>query len=602
MKRRVIPILVIISLLLINTSFCVDSYAESHVAFYINHVHTGDETRGTGCYSSPIYHTHSPAGEGDCYTPKYHEHEGTTEVCGGCYTVPVLHYHEGDGSSGGGCYVPRYHQHGDGCYSYGTCEVRTEMRYRNYYNESCSTHGDVTFAEYEVIESHSGCGAERRYNVKFCPKCGSNVKDYFVHSYKVLSCKTSPGSLEGYVLGCNHSEGDVDHYDPGCNMEGTIVGYDLTCTKTAADIDGYGIGCGFEEGDPIAAVVIDNDGNGHTETVNVTVHIEDMSGGMVDFSDATFTWRDSEGNEIGTTDTVSVSENGTYEIEIGLEKPEVDPNSLKGEVDVSNIHIPGNDSGGNDDGNGPDGPRNPYDEEYGGGSGSDEDGGGDSGGDVNENPEITVLPTPTPTPAPIPIIHAPDPGDNNSGSNNDGSLSNLIATAVNKGGDITAPADLVVKEAFVPAPKADTVEEDNIDIEVMEGNNKEDYSGLAGLMHRIGDFIKTPAGKIITISAGTILLGGLILLLLYLLRNMVIVYNDDTERKRHIMGVVRVVLTEEGYCIDIPESISRKAYTNRFAFGMRLFMIGKDKDTEILVSKDEKRVSAKLCPMMEVII
>lgn len=577
MKKKIISLLLIVSSLLLSMTFSVNSYADTQVAFYIKHVHTGDSSAGTGCYTTPIYHTHSPEG-GDCYSPVYHTHEGTPETCGGCYTVPVLHHHTGDESSEGGCYVPRYHEHSGACYQTASCYVSVSMHYYTYHNERCGYHGDVTFAEYEVVEDHSACGAHSNYMVKFCPKCGANVRDSYEHTYSRLICPISTDTVEGYKLGCGHEEGDIDHYDPGCNLEGTIVGYELTCTRTSSDIDGYDVGCGIEEGEPIAKVVIDNDGNGYTDEVNITANIEDLTEGKIDFDDATFVWHDNAGNDIGEGASIPINQNGTYEVEIILNNPCVDQNSLKGDVTVNNIYVPSNDSGDNN-------------EYYGEGDSDNQN----SDGIIEDN--ATVIPTK----APVADITANDEYQTTA----DTPSKTTRKKAVTEEESISLPTK--DKDIIKPTPKK---EKETVYTEITYGNNEETLevasnvspSGISGFLKKLGDFIKTPKGKIITVSLGTVTGIGLLFLLLYLLRNLVIVFNDDTDRKRHIIGIVKVTLKEEGYCLEIPESISRKAYTNRYAFFMGMFMIGRKSDTDILISLEDKRIVAKLSGIIETII
>ena len=578
MKKRIIPILIIFCLLIAGNSYGVYSYAESQNVFYIRHVHTGDANGGTGCYTSPIYHVHKGPGEGECYTPIYHTHEGSSDTMGGCYTVPVLHYHTGDASSEGGCYVPKYHEHTkeNGCYTEGICQITAQMVGARYETSWCGYHGEVGVDIITWRQTHHNCGAAGgEYEIRYCTKCGNNHTGYSSHTYDILTCTIPADTVEGYVLGCGHEEGEIDHYDPGCNMEGTIIGYDLTCTKTSADIDGYDVGCGMNEGDPVARVVIDNDGNGQTSEVNVSATIEDLSGGTIDFGEAIITWHDEEGNNIGSGDSVVIEENGKYNVEITFDNPSIDQNSLRHEIVINTVYVPGNEA---DDG------EATYDT------------------NKNEDGEDETGKRPKATPLPLTLITL-----------NDESNDDIDESTVNRG---VKKADIKEdKDIFLPTPEPvmeeKTKEETGTVLEEVVYGNKDDnvstgvaknQSGISGFFNRVGDFIKTPAGKIITISAGTILGAGVIILFLYLLRNTVIVLNDDTERKRHVLGILRVRLKDEGYCIEIPEGIYQRAYTGRYAFFMGLFMIGKNKDTQILIIKDDKRVSVKLSKIMETII
>lgn len=572
MKKRIIPILIIFCLLIAGNSYGVYSYAESQNIFYIRHVHTGDSQAGTGCYTSPIYHVHNEPGDNECYTPVYHAHEGTPDVLGGCYTIPVLHYHTGDDSQEGGCFVPKYHEHGSECYSHGTCYVSVDIESITTTGGWCNTHGGINMDTVIYRERHSNCGSSgSRYSRTYCTGCGSNSPQNYSHSYDVLNCSVPADTIEGYVLGCGHEEGDVDHYEAGCNLEGTVVGYDLTCSKTADTIDGYDIGCGISEGDPVAQVTVLNDGNGHTSEVNLYAQIEDLSGGRIDCFDATIIWHDAQGNEIGSGDSIIIDSNGKYDIEIKLDKPGIDRNSLKHDIDVNNIYIAGNEA---------------YDGET-----------HTTSGEENDDSDKEVTPSLLPTPWPVII---PSLAENNT------------QTDTPKRRENNEPSE-TDKDIFLSTPKKTEKtkqETKTVYTDISYGNNTEEVeieetkaaTGLRGFLNRLLEYAKTPVGKIITISAGTLLGAGLILLLLILLRNIVIVFNDDTERKRHMLGIVRAHLKEEGYCIEIPEGIYTREYTRRYAFFMGLFMIGKNKDTQILVIKDDKRVSVKLSKIMETII
>lgn len=575
MKKTVITILIIFCLVFCNTQMSVNSYADSQQEFYIKHVHTGNSDAGTGCYTKPVYHTHSEEG-GACYSPVYHTHEGTPEAEGGCYTVPIIHHHTGDESQEGGCYVPKYHEHTSECYTQGNCSVSVALVRVNTESSWCGYHGEVLVDTCTYKETHHNCGsAGGEWSDRHCTKCGSNAPSNYNHTYNILNCSVPPETIEGYILGCNHEEGDVDHYEPGCNLEGTVVGYALSCTKTEADIDRYDADCGMEEGSAVARVLISNDGNGYSSEVNVKADIEDLTGGRIDFEDATITWHDSDGNNIGTGNSVSVTENGNYDIEIQINNPEIDQNSLKHIISVNNIYVPAT-----DDGNG----------ESSGASESESDENADFG-------EEAVVKKPVEVKVPTTNVENADKDDELS----------TVRKSVTKKNDAPVKKEDIPKEKIKPKK---VQEKKVVHTETALSDNSEDImvdtTGQNGsndsFLGKLGKFLKTPAGKIITVSTGTVGGAGVILLLLYLLHNVVIVLNDDTQRKRHILGIVRAVQKEDEYSIVIPEKISKRAYTGRYAFYMGLFMIGRNKDIQIVIIEGEKRVSAKIAVVMETLI
>ena len=105
------------------------NYHTSHTsACYSNtyHYHSGSSSAGTGCYRSPNYHSHTSS----CYSTSYHYHSGSSSSGGGCYGKAnyhshttscystSYHYHSGSSTSGGGCYgTALYHSHNDACYN-----------------------------------------------------------------------------------------------------------------------------------------------------------------------------------------------------------------------------------------------------------------------------------------------------------------------------------------------------------------------------------------------------------------------------------------------------------------------------------------------------
>lgn len=585
MKKTVITILIIFCLVFCNTQMSVNSYADSQQEFYIKHVHTGNPDAGTGCYTKPVYHTHSEEG-GACYSPVYHTHEGTPETGGGCYTVPVIHHHIGDASREGGCYVPKYHEHTSECYTQGDCYVSVELVSVNTEGSWCSYHGDVFVDTCTYRETHHNCGAgEREWSDRHCTKCGSNAPSDYNHIYSLFNCSVPTGTIEGYILGCNHEEGDADHYEPGCNLEGTIVGYALSCTRTEADIDRYDVNCGMEEGSAVARVLISNDGNGYSSEVNVTADIEDLTGGRINFEDATITWYDSDGNNIGTGKSVSVTENGNYGIEIQISNPEIDPNSLKHTITVNNIYVPSADDG-NGEGAGALESEPKSESEWEPESNENADFEEEA---ANQEPvEIKVPPT---------KVEYADKDDELSTVHKSVTKKNKAAVKKEDVPKKMVKPKKAQEKKVVQAETALSDNSENIMVDTTEQNGSD-----GSFLGKIGKFLKTPAGKIITVSTGTVGGAGVVLLLLYLLHNVVIVLNDDTQRKRHILGIVRVVQKEDEYSIVIPEKISKRAYTGRYAFYMGLFMIGRNKDIQIVIIEGEKRVSAKIAVVMETLI
>lgn len=607
--------------LLIGTAFSkVNSFASSQTTtFYIKHNHTGSSDSYGGCYTVPHYHVHDdPSLDSECYTPHYHEHEGNENVLGGCYVQPIYHYHTGDDSQEGGCYVTKYHTHGSGCYNTGTCSVSKSLQYYTYYpGRSCGSHGsDVSYVEYHVYESHSSCGASGgQSSIVCCAYCGpGSAGNGYNHSYSILRCTTPLDTIEGYVLGCGHVEGDVDHFEPGCGLSGVLERYDLTCSKTIYDVDYFEAGCGMENA---AAVNIINDGNGSTEIINLSVDIEDLSNGTVDFSNATFTWFDSEGNEIGTGDNVNVSQNGDYRIEITLNSPGIDQNSLNGNINVSNIYDPTKHpaGGNNESGNGSNSGEG---NESGNGSGNGSNGNlnGENGDDGMAEPKATPTSTPTATPTPTITPAISDKGASRDrgghgrdGNQDDGNLGNggyeNLRERMSYEDNINGASELfydnqdeekydsgysVLKETYIDNDEELTI------------NEKKETGKIKRVLSNVSSFLKSTPGKVISISLGSALAICALFFGLIMLRKIIPVFNYDGNNVRHFIGFSLIILTNEGYEITITKSLVEASYTNRYELFMGLFMIGKDKEQDIIVNKEKRRASARLEKMMGITI
>ena len=615
MKKKVLSISLILVILL---SFCPDirAHADTGVAFYLTHKHTGTQDICGGCYTSPHYHVHSEPGAGDCYSPRYHVHTGSPSG-GGCYTVPVLHEHSGDSSHAGGCYVPKYHTHTSSCYRSGQCEWSRDLVNVGTTPSWCQIHGDIAQVEADVIERHSACGKGTiTAEVSYCPSCGyGGTLGGGIHEYSVLTCTKSSSYIDAYVLGCGHVEGDVDHYEPGCDMEGVIEGYDLTCTKTATYIDFYDPGCGMEEGQNAVAVNVTQSPVSGGSNMKLTVSLEDLSGGIIDVSDAEFIWKDAEGNDIGSGDSLTVSSNGTYGLEVIISDDGINEDSCNGNVEVTGIRPPGsnNGSGGSSSGGGgsSDADEGMSDDDQGSGNNGGSGGNSDDGSD--DTYYAAATPTPTPTSTPVSILNT-DSGngdgtktgriesgskwrnDDGSGSDGTGSDAPVIGEAIPTAG---LTKNVTVEKRKVEAVKSDAGNEENLENGAVTGS---DQAKAGGLLGKAGQFLKTPAGKVITITVSTALLIGALFLLLLLLRNTIIVFNFDGHMKRHFVGIAFIRLKKDGYELEIPDDICERAYTNRYGFFMGFFMIGRDPDTEILVIKKDRQTMAKLERMMRVTI
>lgn len=108
------------------------------------------------------------------------------------------------------------------------------------------------------------------------------------------------------------------------------------------------------------------------------------------------------------------------------------------------------------------------------------------------------------------------------------------------------------------------------------------------------NLLLTPAGKIISITLGTLVLVLLAGWLLLYLRRSVRVYNDNGKGRMHYLGRARVEQTEEGYCIHLADRLVERAVTNRYSIRPDLFLLGKDSNWEVFIVKDGKKKAVYL--------
>lgn len=168
---------------------------------YTYHSHTGSQSSGGGCYTTPVRHQHS----------------GSPTVYGGCYVVPVYHQHSGSPSSGGGCYGGSpYHQHTASCYQ--PCHV---------HQQHCVSGG--WYHDWDCSSDGSGCPSHPKYDY-----CQGELNS------EEIVCGLEQGDYVGYTLQCGKTAGStVDYYNPGCGRTAgvTIDKYTLGCGKTTSTIE-----------------------------------------------------------------------------------------------------------------------------------------------------------------------------------------------------------------------------------------------------------------------------------------------------------------------------------------------------------------------------
>lgn len=157
------------------------------------HKHEGSSKNGTGCYTLPVYHTHTE----DCYNGKTHTHIGNSITGGECYKIPV------------------YHEHGDECL--GKIRLKCESREHIHTSTCFNNTGGLICDKKEHIHN------DNCWEIgNICGKRGTtynddgSVKENGDIEYYRLSCKEDVKD----VLACNKEEGvTVEYYLPDCKID-----------------------------------------------------------------------------------------------------------------------------------------------------------------------------------------------------------------------------------------------------------------------------------------------------------------------------------------------------------------------------------------------
>lgn len=220
--------------------------------------------------------------------------------------------------------------------------------------------------------------------------------------------------------------------------------------------------------------------------------------------------------------------------------------------------------------------------------GNDSGNSGEDGQDDGSEPEPTVVPTPEPTIAPTPVptpeptpspVTETEPASTPKPAKSVSKPSPQKKVATPSPVATTAPtaAKRVVSEVKVSPVKAQPVDTATEPV-VIEKTNP----------------LLTPAGKIISITSGTVILALLTGWLLFYLRRSVRVYNDNGKGTMRYLGRAAVELTEEGYCINLTDKLVERAVTNRYSIRPDLFLIGKNNSWEVFIVKDGKKKAVYL--------
>ncbi len=186
----------------------------------VTHQHSGDSSRYGGCFTVPIYHTHTD----ECYNAPSHTHTGDSLHGGGCYTMPVYHTHSDECLFTCGQQDNPAHSHSFSCYDLRNYRLICNIP-NHTHNESCydlsSVTGTLICRQPENHEHTDDCkNSDGNY------VCG---KEEFHHHN--ASCYTQH-------IHCNKTTGTIEYYRLNCTQSTART---LRCGKTGSDIDCWGI-------------------------------------------------------------------------------------------------------------------------------------------------------------------------------------------------------------------------------------------------------------------------------------------------------------------------------------------------------------------------
>ena len=566
----------------------------------IYHKHIGSASSGGACYQEAIPHVHqgNETDGGECFgAPVYHTHLGNSQEEGGCYNQPVYHVHEGDEQSGGECYTAITHVHDSSCYEGAICTVYYEKgNVLETFTDDCFDHPQTTYERAEGTATHMNCGkGEESLELVYCQICGIYSPRY--HGYQKLICGMNEGDTVGYELSCPKTEQDIEFYETGCNKNDISVDYyACTCQKS---VEGYGRNCGIDESVPCGKLIVTNETEGEKDKVDISVRIEDLTGGKLVLSENPYVWYDEEGRQIGQGERIEVSENGDYSVKVKLENRDVDESGLRSGITVDNIYkeaevntpspaketpTPGENRGTPTPGKGDETPTPTAPVESEGESENTTE-------ETEENPdEGSREPIPTPKATPD---RKNDLADNQQGdtiSEGEEAVKRLPKREIEETAAASpehSPERLTVTKKTETLPELSAVNDVTLNPETVK-----EERGI----------FTNPVVKMVTLAFGTFALTAGTLFLLWYLRRSVKIYNDDGEGRMLYLGRCMVRLEEEGYAITISDQMIEHAYTNRYCIKPGLFLIGRKEGEELLVCSKNQRIAVYLCREMIVVI
>lgn len=448
------------------------------------------------------------------------------------YAGTAVHHHSGDAESGGGCYQnPVYHTHDGSPEEGGEC-YQTPV-YHVHTGDEANGEGCYTKA---VYHTHQGTA-----------QSGGACYTAVYHSH------TENCYREG-----NHREDCAKHWDQHSYDCGTMH-----------DWDGDGHGCdGFYI----------YDCGGHRELAC------ERGNQVVGYN---FSCTMSEATLIGYALNCDKTAEDVDLYELTCEKTDQDIDRYEltcgmGEGEEYYVPDPEPDPEPDQGGNGSDHSGDDGQE------GTETDDSGDFSGDNGAEPEPTVVPTPEPTIAPTPVP-TPEPTPSPVTETEPAGTPKPVKSVAKP-----SPQKTVATPTPVATTTPEAVKRVTEEVKVSPVKAEPLDTVTEPVVIKKTNPLLTPAGKIISITSGTVILALLIGWLLFYLRRSVRVYNDNGKGTMRYLGRAAVELTEEGYCINLTDKLVERAVTNRYSIRPDLFLIGKNSNWEVFIVRDGKKKAVYL--------
>ncbi|MBR5799104.1 MAG: hypothetical protein IKY23_03490 [Lachnospiraceae bacterium] len=554
-----------------------DTLFTKEVSVY--HEHKGNETDGGLCYNLPVYHVHEgdETGGGACYQiPVYHVHTGDDISGGPCYQTPVFHAHDGHEGMAGVCYTAVYHTHKSTCYeekksSEAGCYI---LRYEDTYYDD--------YEGYDFKDYYMACGIVVH---------GTNSS----HVHKELVCKRE-GKIDKYKLTCTMTSSTIVGYQFDCpKTEETIDSYALSCTKSSDYIEKYERSCGRSEEIPVATVEISACLAADKESVTMYAKFADRSEGEIFTSQPPFVWYDGSGNQIGTGESLKVTTNGTYFVELLAENEDIRKNNLKTKLEISAIlkkekptaapTAKPTKAPAEDDGTGKSTPAP----------------------GITEEPLVTPIPVPVETKAPK---ETADPNEKETPKavilSEDSGPSAKPQTAAKTSLPIMKVAPLYgeASDRQTPTPrpvmKQETVEKKT---EMKQSAPEPVKTEPVTMKKQAGaHFFAKPVVKVVTITASTVLGFFCLLFLCWCWRFGIMILNDDGKGTMQFLGLCILKRREEGYLLTIPGRMMEKAVTNRYCLRSMGFHLWRKEEEELIILAGKQKRTVKIRKEMQVVL